>query len=124
VLEPLRGYLKLAEKLTDHAASFASGWNFGPVDSDAKPVAWIADELVRSWGHGASWTQDTASHPHEAHALKLDTSKARAYLGWHPALPLKSALEWIVEWYRVYQSGGDLRKITRQQIERYEALPN
>lgn len=122
VLEPLRGYLMLAEKLSEDASRFASGWNFGPVDTDARPVAWIADELVRSWGQGAAWTQDTASHPHEAHALKLDTSKAKAHLGWHPALPLKSALGWIVEWYREYQSGGDLRKITQQQIERYESL--
>lgn len=122
LLEPLRGYLMLAEKLSEDAPRFACGWNFGPVDTDAKPVAWIANELVRSWGKDAAWTQDTASHPHEAHALKLDASKAKAYLGWHPALPLKSALEWIVEWYRVYQSGGDLRKITLQQIERYEAL--
>jgi len=124
VLEPLRGYLKLAEKLSEDASRFACSWNFGPIDSDAKPVAWIADELVRSWGQDAAWTQDTGSHPHEARALKLDASKAKAYLGWHPALPLKSALEWIVEWYRVYQAGGDLRKITQQQIERYEALPN
>jgi len=124
VLEPLRGYLKLAEKLSEDAARFACGWNFGPADSDARPVAWIADELVRSWGKGAAWTQDTAAHPHEAHALKLDASKAKAHLGWHPALPLKSALEWIVEWYRVYQTDGNLRKITQDQIERYEALPN
>lgn len=122
LLEPLRGYLMLAEKLTQDPASFACGWNFGPVDSDAKPVAWIADKLVCAWGQGAAWTQDTASHPHEAHALKLDASKAKTYLGWHPALPLKSALEWIVEWYRVYKSGGDLRKTTEQQIERYESL--
>jgi len=124
VLEPLRGYLKLSEKLSEDAARFACGWNFGPADSDAKPVAWIADELVRSWGKGAAWTQDTATHPHEAHSLKLDASKAKAHLGWHPALPLKSALEWIVEWYRVYQTDGNLRKITQDQIERYEALPN
>jgi len=122
VLEPLRGYLMLAEKLTADPASFSSGWNFGPADSDAKPVAWIANGLVQAWGQGAAWIQDTASHPHEAHALKLDASKAATYLGWHPVLPLKSALEWIVEWYRVYEGGGDLRKITQQQIERYESL--
>ena len=112
----------LAEKLSESPKEFASGWNFGPVDSDAKPVYWIADELVRLWGNGASWSQDAASHPHEAHFLKLDASKSAAYLDWHPALPLKNALEWIAEWYRVYHTGGDLRRITQKQIERYEAL--
>jgi len=121
-LEPLRGYLLLAERLAENPVQFASGWNFGPVDSDAKPVYWIADELVRLWGSGASWSQDSASHPHEAHFLKLDASKSGNYLDWHPVLPLKQALEWIAQWYRVYQSGGDLRRITQTQIERYEAL--
>ena len=123
VLEPLRGYLMLAERLTEDGPRFASGWNFGPIDTDAKPVSWIADELVRSWGRGAAWTQDTAAHPHEAHALKLDASKAKACLGWHPVLPLKPALEWIVEWYRTFQAGDDLQRLTRKQIEQFEALP-
>jgi CDP-glucose 4,6-dehydratase len=122
VLEPLRGYLMLAEKLSEDPARFASGWNFGPADADAKPVSWIADELVRSWGKGAAWMQDTATHPHEAHALKLDASKAGTCLGWHPLLPLKPALEWIVEWYCAFQDGADLQRLTRNQIERYEAL--
>jgi CDP-glucose 4,6-dehydratase len=123
VLEPLRGYLMLAEKLSEDAQHFASGWNFGPVDADAKPVSWIADILVASWGKQASWTQDSATHPKEAHALKLDASKAGACLGWHPVLPLKPALEWIVEWYRAFQNGHDLRRLTKAQIERYESLP-
>ena len=122
VLEPLRGYLMLAERLTEDSHRFASGWNFGPVDADAKPVSWIADELVRSWGDGAAWIQDTATHPREAHALKLDASKAKTCLDWHPVLPLKPALQWIVEWYRAFQAGADLRQLTRTQIERYEAL--
>jgi CDP-glucose 4,6-dehydratase len=122
VLEPLRGYLMLAERLTEDGQSFASGWNFGPADADAKPVSWIADELVRSWGDGATWTQDAAAHPREAHALKLDASKANTCLGWYPALPLKPALQWIIEWYRAFHTGADLRQLTRTQIERYEAL--
>ena len=123
VLEPLRGYLLLAEKLSEDDVCFASGWNFGPADTDAKPVSWIADELVRTWGQGAAWAQDTSAHPHEAHALKLDASKAKTSLGWHPTLPLKSALEWIVEWYRAFQNGDDLRRLTEAQIKRYESLP-
>jgi CDP-glucose 4,6-dehydratase len=122
VLEPVGGYLLLAERLSDQGAKFASGWNFGPADDDAKSVSWIADALVRSWGNQASWTQDAANHPHEAHFLKLDASKAKACLGWHPRLPLAQALNWIVEWYRGFQAGTDLRRLTSTQIERYEAL--
>jgi len=122
VLEPVGGYLLLAEKLSDQGAKFASGWNFGPADDDAKPVSWIADVLVRSWGNQASWTRDNEEHPHEANFLKLDASKAKACLNWHPVLPLGQALNWIVEWYRGFQAGTDLRRLTSTQIERYEAL--
>lgn len=122
VLEPLRGYLMLAEHLNQDAARFASGWNFGPADDDAKSVEWIAKELVQGWGGTAAWKQDTASHPREAHALKLDASKAKTCLGWRPVLPLKPALEWIVEWYKAFQSGSDLRRLTLDQIERYDTL--
>src|SRR5213075_3102189 len=97
------------------------GWNFGPVDSDAKPVSWIADELVRLWGETASWSHDGAAHPREATFLKLDASKASAYLSVRPVLPLAQALEWIVEWYRVFRAEGDLRVFTQSQIARYEA---
>jgi len=79
-------------------------------------------KLAASWGEQASWTQDSATHPGEAHALKLDASKAGACLGWLPVLPLKPALEWIVEWYRAFQNGDDLRRLTEAQIERYESL--
>lgn len=122
VLEPLHGYLLLAEKLSGDAAKFASGWNFGPADADAMPVSWIADELAELWGKGAGWTQDPATHPHEAHALKLDASKAKACLGWRPVLPLKPALGWIVEWYQAFQEGENLEHLTRSQIERFEDL--
>jgi CDP-glucose 4,6-dehydratase len=122
VLEPLRGYLMLAERLTTDPRAFASGWNFGPVDDDAKPVGWIAEEARRLWGDGASWTRDLGSHPHEAHFLKLDISKSRSELGWHPMLPLKQALGWIVNWYQGFQARVDLQQLTRTQIGRYEAL--
>lgn len=124
VLEPLRGYLMLAERLSEDGARFATGWNFGPSDEDAKPVSWIADRLARSWGDHASWTHDEAVHPKEAHYLKLDACKARNCLDWHPVLPLNVALDWIVSWYRAFQEGADLRNLTRKQIERYEALSN
>jgi CDP-glucose 4,6-dehydratase len=122
VLEPLRGYLMLAERLSQDGGRFASGWNFGPAEADAKPVTWIADRLATLWGGGAGWTFDATTHPREAHFLKLDASKARVCLDWHAVLPLDSALEWIVEWFRAFQAGADLRRLTINQIERYEAL--
>jgi CDP-glucose 4,6-dehydratase len=120
VLEPLHGYLVLAERLSNDGARYATGWNFGPAEADAKPVSWIADELVKAWGQGASWTRDSAPHPREANFLKLDTSKARTELDWQPALPLPKALDWIAEWYRAFDGNADLRAITRLQIDRYE----
>jgi CDP-glucose 4,6-dehydratase len=120
VLEPLRGYLVLAERLAEDPSRFASAWNFGPAEADAKPVSWIANELTRLWGNRATWSLDPAAHQREAYSLKLDTSKSRACLDWHPALPLDQALGWIVEWYRAQQLGADLGSITRNQIERYE----
>jgi len=122
VLEPLRGYLMLAERLGQDGPRFASAWNFGPSDSDAKPVSWIANRIAGCWGNGALWSQDNALHPHEAHSLKLDAAKAKALLNWQPVLPLSQALDWIVEWYRRFQAGVDLRRITCEQIERYERL--
>jgi CDP-glucose 4,6-dehydratase len=122
VLEPLRGYLTLAERLAENGSEFSCGWNFGPVEADAKPVSWIADKLVRSWGGDAAWNQDEAPHPREAHFLKLDASRAKACLAWEPLLPLELGLDWIVEWYRAFQAGADLRRLTREQIERYESL--
>jgi CDP-glucose 4,6-dehydratase len=122
VLEPLRGYLMLAERLTQDPSAFSSGWNFGPADSDAQPVSFIADQLMNLWGAGASWESDGAAHPHEAHFLKLDASRAKASLGWRPVLPLVDALGWIVEWYRACKAGCDLRRFTQTQIARYEQL--
>jgi CDP-glucose 4,6-dehydratase len=122
VLEPLRGYLLLAERLAEEPAGYASAWNFGPAETDAKPVSWIADELVRLWGNNAVWNRDAAMHPSEANFLKLDASKAKSCLGWHPVLPLNSALDWIIEWYRAFHAGTDLRRLTQAQTERYEVL--
>jgi CDP-glucose 4,6-dehydratase len=124
VLEPLRGYLMLAERLEKAGAATASGWNFGPVATDAKPVSWIADRLVKAWGAGARWDRDASSHPAEAAVLRLDATKAATGLGWRPALPLDRALEWIVEWYRAWHTGaGDaVARVTRDQIARYHQL--
>jgi CDP-glucose 4,6-dehydratase len=122
VLEPLRGYLLLAERLAEDPSRFATGWNFGPVNADIKPVSWIGDEMARLWSEEAAWKVDSGAHPHEAHALRLETSKAATELHWQPALPLAQALEWIVEWYQGYRDGCNLRQLTLDQIERYQSL--
>lgn len=116
VLEPLSGYLTLAERLYSEGQSWAEGWNFGPHDDDARPVQWIVERLVESWGRNASWQLDGGEHPHEAHYLKLDISKARQRLGWHPRWPLAKALEQISRWHQAYLRGEDMRNATLQQI--------
>jgi CDP-glucose 4,6-dehydratase len=122
VLEPLHGYLTLAERLASDAINGIGSWNFGPAEADAKPVSWLADRLAHAWGGSAAWTRDCAQHRPEAHYLKLDASKAKTCLGWQPCLPLPEALAWIVEWYRAYQMGADLRTLTISQIKRYGTL--
>jgi CDP-glucose 4,6-dehydratase len=121
VLEPLRGYLMLAQNLYIGDSSYAQAWNFGPSDKDAQPVQLIADYLCRSWGGEASWIRDNAEHPHEANYLKLDCSKAGRLLGWSPVLDLEESLDLIVQWFRAYRDGGDMKDITLDQIENYQA---
>ena len=122
VLEPLSGYMLLAERLWQDGAAYAEGWNFGPNDEDVKPVSWIVDYLTQRWGEGATWQLDAGDHPHEANYLKLDCSKAKARLGWHPRLSLETALEWIVEFYQAYSHQQDVAKVVEAQIIRYQAL--
>lgn len=122
VLEPLRGYLTLAEHLFLDGPTFAEGWNFGPHGDDAKPVEWIVRQLAQRWGQGASWQVDAGDHPHEASYLKLDISKAGQRLFWQPALRLSDALSLIVDWSRARQAGDDMRTVTLGQIAAYQAL--
>lgn len=119
VLEPLSGYLTLAQQLWSRGAEFAEGWNFGPHDEDARPVHWIVERLVDRWGEGARWQLDGGTHPHEAHYLKLDTSKARARLGWQPRWRLGEALEHIVAWHQAWRAGADVRALCLEQIDQY-----
>lgn len=119
VLEPLSGYLLLAEKLYEEGAEYAEAWNFGPNDEDARPVQWIVERLTKSWGEGASWTLDGGDHPHEAHYLKLDCSKAKVRLGWHPRWHLESALGAIIDWHRAFRDEKDMRELTLRQISTY-----
>ncbi len=122
VLEPLNGYLTVAEQLWEHGPQFAQAWNFGPSSEDAKPVSWIVNYLTNLWGEGASWELDSAQHPHEDTYLKLDCSKAQSLLGWSPKLRLSTALEWIVEWYQGYRQNEDMRSLTEAQIACHENI--
>jgi CDP-glucose 4,6-dehydratase len=115
VLEPVVGYLLLAQRLYADAA-LAAGWNFGPSTEQNASVGTIASELASLWGDGAGWLQDPAEHPHEAHTLKLDSTKARIELGWAPRLSLIEALQLTVDWYKAHHRGDDLRALCERQV--------
>ncbi|HZE92618.1 MAG TPA: CDP-glucose 4,6-dehydratase [Rhizobacter sp.] len=119
VLEPLSGYLTLAEHLWNSGQAFAEGWNFGPANADAKPVQWIVERMVQAWGQGASWQLDAGEHPHEAHFLKLDIAKAQNRLDWHPRWPLQTALDHITGWHRAWLAKQDMRALCLAQIGQY-----
>jgi CDP-glucose 4,6-dehydratase len=120
VLNPLSGYLALAEAVAGDPA-FADGWNFGPADEDARPVGWIVERLGELWPGTLEVATDPGPHPHEARYLKLDSSKARAYLDWRPRWDLEDALARIVEWYSALRDGADVRAVTLAQIEAFQA---
>ncbi len=121
VLEPLRGYLAVAESLCEGMES-GQAWNFGPEQSDARTVEWIVRELAGIWGKGARWELEQATQPHETQMLKLDCSKAAARLDWRPGLRLRDALAMTAVWYRESIKGGDMRTFTCSQIRAYEQL--
>jgi CDP-glucose 4,6-dehydratase len=119
VLEPLHGYLMLAERLFTDGHQFASGWNFGPPEESERTVGWIIEHLYDLWGVGFEWERDKNPGPPESTFLKLDASKARAGLNWRPKLDLNATLAWIVDWTRRYEAGDDMRKTTLADIERF-----
>ena len=121
VLEPLSGYLLLAQRLHEDGPAFAEGWNFGPNDDDSKPVQWIVDGLTRAWGEGASWKLDGGDHPHEAHYLKLDCSKAKTCLPWQPRWSLATAIDQICVWHKAHLAAADMQAMCLHQIKQYEA---
>jgi CDP-glucose 4,6-dehydratase len=144
VLEPLSGYLALAERLYADGAAFGEGWNFGPADqgsadqgsadqgmadrglaeADARPVRYLVTELARLWGDEARWQSDVAEQVHEAHLLRLDSMKACARLGWAPRWSLDETLAHTVEWYKGYYRGEDVRACSLKQIETYMQTAN
>lgn len=120
VLEPLRGYLTLAQRLVEDGPAYAEGWNFGPNSDDARPVEWIVRQLAARWGAGAHWQVDARDHPHEASYLKLDISKAGQRLAWRPVLRLDDALGLIVDWSHAKMASADMRAHTLAQIAAYQ----
>ena len=122
VLNPLSGYLLLAEHLWERSAGLDDGLNFGPADEDARPVGAVVERMTELWGEDLGWACDPGPHPHEAHYLKLDSSRARTRLGWRPRWGLEEGLERTVEWYRANHRGEDVRALTKGQIEAFQSV--
>lgn len=122
VLEPLSGYLLLAERLWRDGNTHSDAWNFGPSDDDAKPVSWVAEELLRRWHVNPGWRIDDTKQAHESQSLKLDCAKARVRLGWAPRTNLSVALDWVAQWHRAHHERQDMRDVTQAQIAAFTAL--
>jgi len=120
VLEPLSGYLLLAERLYTDGQFFAEGWNFGPLDEDARPVQWIVENMVAVWGNGGHWELEDSVQPHEANYLKLDISKAKSKIYWEPRWGLTTALQATIDWHRIWLAKGDVQAKCLQQISEYQ----
>jgi CDP-glucose 4,6-dehydratase len=119
VLNPLSGYLVLAQALWS-SPEHAAGWNFGPAEEDARPVGWIVRRMDELWPTELRWALDDGPHPHEARYLKLDSSRARARLGWRPSIGLEKTLQNIAEWYLALREGADMRAVTLGEIETFQ----
>ena len=119
VLEPIAGYLVLAENLYMYGDDFAEGWNFGPKDEGCKAVEWILNNMVDNWGAGASWKLDNNNNPHEAGFLKLDCSKALNRLKWQPNWNLQETLKLITNWHQNYLKGTNMNKECLKEINKY-----
>ena len=119
VLEPLAGYLTLAQKLYLDGPKYGEAWNFGPEASDEQSVCWVVKTLCQKWGENARYKITPGHHPHEAATLKLDCAKAKSWLGWYPRWNLDQALSKVVEWYKAFQAKQDLTALCLRQIEEY-----
>jgi CDP-glucose 4,6-dehydratase len=122
VLDPLCGYLLLAERLAQAPEVYGESWNFGPLEEDIKPVGWLASRIVELWGDGSRWQAAPGDALHEATFLKVDASKARSRLGWRQRLRLEAGLDWTVEWYRSVSRGGSAREVMDQQLHRFSEI--
>jgi CDP-glucose 4,6-dehydratase len=121
VLEPLSGYLKLAQSLFEREHVNAEAWNFGPFDQDVQSVQWIVQHLCQLWGAQAHWSLQPGDHPHEASYLKLDISKARDRLQWSPRWSLSTALGHTTQWHQAWLANQNMHAFSLQQISAYES---
>ena len=122
VLDPLNGYLTLVEKLWSSGSEFSEGWNFGPLESDEKPVKWIIEKIIKLWSKDIKFDISSDINPHEENHLRLNCIKANSRLGWISKLNLEQGLEWIAEWYKQYEQGNNMKDITEQQIDKFQKL--
>jgi CDP-glucose 4,6-dehydratase len=118
VLNPLSGYLVLAQALWD-SPSHATAFNFGPSEEDVRPVRFILDRLNERWPEPLDWRIDSGPHPHEARYLKLDSSRAHLRLGWAPGWALRPTMDAIVDWYLALRAGEDMRAVTLGQVDAF-----
>ncbi len=119
VMDPLSGYLILAENLYEFGEEYASAWNFGPENEDCKTVEWLVDEITRRWDGNPKWEIDKNIQPHEAGLLKLDCSKAKKLLNWFPVWNLNETLDFVIDWHKSWSNNEDMRKKTLEQINNY-----
>ena len=119
VLDPLSGYVALAEQLLNDDANVAEAFNFGPETGNVQSVCEVVNALTALWGNGAQYNTDARIHPHETRLLSIDSTKARTVLGWRPQLDLATALKMAVDWYKAHQRGADMNRVTREQICAY-----
>ena len=121
VLEPISGYMKLAEKLVLNGKDYANAWNFGPNDDDAKSVGWVIDQLCNKIP-GAHWITDKEKHPHESILLKLDSTKAKKYLDWKPKWDAELAIHKTIDWYKAWKKGKEMSSISISQIDEFNSI--
>lgn len=119
VLEPLNGYLLLIEKLWYDGPHYADAWNFGPDEKDNKPVSWIVEKFIQAWDNKVDWINENDNSKHESKYLRLDCTKAKTKLDWHPKTNLELALDWTIEWYKKYEEKQDMEKLTQSQIQKF-----
>lgn len=124
VLEPLHGYIILAEKLYDFGPKYSGAWNFGPDSENIKEVIWVAENFIKMWGGKSKVLIDTSNQPYEAQILKLDNTKSKTYLNWRPILNINESLKLVVDWKKRMTDGDDMYSVTMEQINKYSEYLN
>ena len=122
VLDAIHGYVILAERLLSDGATFASGWNFGPDETSGATVREVADRFLASWGSLRKCVVASERAPHEAHSLRLDSTRARTLLEWRPKLDLAQSIEATASWYRAWLNKEDMRERTRRDLDAFRSV--